>query len=144
MRRVFDAAASEIGDLMQGRPIVDLVLNGHAHCLEHLRTEDTGHADSHIDWIVCGGSGYSLRRQRPEGNDLEEIDEKGQMRVVARSRLFLGRNGSGKHKHRPYSALRIDVKPGDIPQFVVSPLVIERYRGDWHYPQIEPFVINGD
>ncbi|MFP4008843.1 MAG: metallophosphoesterase [Spirulinaceae cyanobacterium] len=144
LRRVFDAVFLEVGDLMSGRSVVDLVINGHAHCLEHLRTEDTGHADSYIDWIVCGGSGYSLRRQRPEGNDIEEIDDLGQMRRVARSRLFLGRNGQGKHKHRPYSALRIDVKPGDIPQFVVSPLVAERHRGAWHYPDLDSFTINGD
>jgi len=30
---------------------VDLILNG----LEYLRTGDTGHADSNLNWIVCGG-----------------------------------------------------------------------------------------
>jgi len=43
---------------------VDLVLNGHAHRLEYLRTGDTGHADLNINWIVVAG--FSLR-QRPEG-----------------------------------------------------------------------------
>ncbi len=79
-----DAVAKEIGSLNQGRPLVDLVLNGHAHCLEHLETMDTGHADSHIHWLVCGGSGFSLRRQRIEGADLMEEN-----RLVARSHLLL-------------------------------------------------------
>jgi len=25
-----------------------------------------------INWIVCGGSGFNLRRQRPEGPELTE------------------------------------------------------------------------
>jgi 3',5'-cyclic AMP phosphodiesterase CpdA len=47
------------------RPPVNLVLNGHAHCFEYLKTEATGYADSHMNCVVCGGSGLSLRRQRP-------------------------------------------------------------------------------
>ncbi len=92
LRGVLDAVAKEIGSLTQGRPLVDLVLNGHAHCLEHLETMDTGHADSHIHWIVCGGSGFSLRRQRIEGADLMETFGN-ENRLVARSHLFIGRNG---------------------------------------------------
>ncbi|HTL90316.1 MAG TPA: metallophosphoesterase, partial [Leptolyngbya sp.] len=65
LRQVLDEVAKQIDP--KGRPIVDLVLNGHAHCLEYLRTVDTGHADSNTNWVVCGGSGYSLRRQREEG-----------------------------------------------------------------------------
>jgi hypothetical protein len=64
LRRVLDAVAVEVSDRAQDRPLVDLVLNGHAHCLDYLRTTDTGHGDAHIPWVVCGGSGYSLRRQR--------------------------------------------------------------------------------
>lgn len=70
LRRVFDDTVEEIGALPEGRSLVDLVISGHAHCLEHLYTKDTGYADSHTNWIVCGGSGHSLRRQRKEGRVL--------------------------------------------------------------------------
>lgn len=161
LREVFDAAAPSIGDRLRGRAIVDLVLTGHAHCLEYLRTGDTGHADSHINWIICGGSGHSLRRQRVEGpvlvEGLEQLDRsqvyqlarasgrssgsETASRPVAESLLFVGRSGLGAHKRRPYSCLRIDVLDGCPPKFRVRPLVVERFEGKWHDISIEPFVI---
>ncbi|MBD2196447.1 MULTISPECIES: metallophosphoesterase family protein [Calothrix] len=140
LRGVFDAVAEKLGSLTENRPLVDLVINGHAHCLEYLQTTDTGHADSHIPWIVCGGSGFSLRRQRPEGADLKEIREDGE-KLVARSQLFIGRSGQGSHKHRPYSCLRIDVKGDRQPKFIVRPLVAEWYQRQWCDHSIEPFEI---
>ncbi|MDZ7957561.1 MAG: metallophosphoesterase [Aulosira sp. DedQUE10] len=140
LRGVLDAVAEKLGSLTQGRPLVDLVINGHAHCLEYLQTGDTGHADSHIPWIVCGGSGFSLRRQRDEGPDLRETvgnEEK----LVARSHLFIGRTGQGFNKHRPYSCLRIDVKGDGQPKFIVRPLVAEWYQRQWCDRAIEPFEI---
>lgn len=140
LRQVLDAVAHEIGNLPQDRPIVDLVLNGHAHCLEYLRTQNTGHADAYTNWIVCGGSGFSLRRQRVEGNDL--IEPHGQEnRLVAQSQLYLGRSGHGSQKRRPYSFIRIDVKPGRPPKFVVRPYVAEWYQRKWNEYAIDPFVI---
>lgn len=145
LRQVLDAVAKSVGDLAQGRSIVDLVLNGHAHCLEHLYTLDTGHADANINWIVCGGSGFSLRRQRQEGPELtepyEEFGER-KVRTVAKSLMFLGRSGQGSRKRRPYSALRIDVKDGCPPKFVVRPIVSERFQNQWHELDSEPFTIN--
>lgn len=145
LRRVLDAVASAVGSQTAGRPLVDLILNGHAHCLEYLRTGDTGHADSNLNWIICGGSGFSLRRQRPEGPELEEAfgEEAGNptTRAVARSQLFVGREGQGSRKRRPYSFLRIDVRDGQPPQFVVRPFVCERFRGQWLNRSLEPFVI---
>lgn len=161
LREVFDAAAPSIGDGLRGRAIVDLVLTGHAHCLEYLRTGDTGHADSHINWIICGGSGHSLRRQRLEGpvlvEGLEELDRsqvyqlarangrssgsQTGSRQVAESLLYVGRSGEGSHKRRPYSCLRIDVLDGTPPKFRVRPLVVERFEGKWQDISIEPFVI---
>ncbi|MDY6786403.1 MAG: metallophosphoesterase [Cyanobacteriota bacterium] len=126
LRQVFEAVAEAVGKSRNGRPVVDLVLNGHAHCLEYLRAEETGRADSGIRWLVCGGSGYSLRRQRTEGADLMESGE-----LVARSHFFLGRHGRGKEKRRPYSAVRIDVKAGTPPQFIFQPLALERQRHQW-------------
>jgi Calcineurin-like phosphoesterase len=154
LRYVLDGAAKELGDLLQGRPLVNLVLNGHAHCLEHIKTLDTGHADSNIDWIICGGSGYSLRRQRSEGDDLTErmsgLSDRplpyaegieGSDRLVARSRLFVGRSGRGSQKRRPYSAIRIDVRSGNSPAFIIQPLIAEWHQYRWREPQIKPFVI---
>jgi hypothetical protein len=154
---VFDAAAREVGDGLRGRPLVDLVLTGHAHCLEYLRTGDTGHADSHINWIICGGSGHSLRRQRVEGPILQEVSSsqvyqlarsngrssgsETASRRVAESLLYVGRSGEGSHKRRPYSCLRIDVLDGCPPKFRVRPLVAERFEGKWQDISIEPFVI---
>ncbi|MGF1676781.1 MAG: metallophosphoesterase, partial [Rivularia sp. (in: cyanobacteria)] len=144
IRNVLNAVAQEVKSLTQNRPIVDLVLSGHAHCMEHIKTLDTGNADSNINWIVCGGSGHSLRRQRPEGADLWEnlsISGEEKLKLVARSQLFIGRNGSGSHKRRPYSGLRIDVKAGLPPKFVVKPLVVERYQNEWYQPETESFTI---
>ena len=142
LRRVFDAVSDKVGSLAEGRPLVDLILNGHAHCLEYLRTGDTGHADSNLNWIVCGGSGFSLRRQRSEGPELTESfgDTEGD-RKVARSLLFVGRSGQGSQKRRPYSFLRIDVKDGIPPKFIVRPFIAERFQQKWSNRYIEPFVI---
>lgn len=140
LRGVLDAVAKKVGSLTDGRPLVDLVLNGHAHCLEHLETMDTGHADAHIHWIVCGGSGFSLRRQRAEGADLMETFGN-ENRLVARSHLFIGRNGQGSQKRRPYSGLRIDVKGDGQPKFIVRPLVAEWHQRQWHNRELEPLII---
>jgi hypothetical protein len=140
LRRVLDAVSDTVGSLAQGRPLVDLVLTGHAHCLEHLYTSDTGHADSHINWIVCGGSGYSLRRQRVEGSELTETEED-KVRVVARSQLFVGRHGQGLQKRRPYSFLRIDVQDGRPPKFLIRPFIAERFKGQWSNSNIKSFLI---
>ncbi|NJR67069.1 MAG: metallophosphoesterase [Leptolyngbyaceae cyanobacterium CRU_2_3] len=144
LRQVLNRVVAAVGKQAEGRPIVDLVLNGHAHCFEYLRTGETGHGDAHINWLVCGGSGYSLRRQRPEGTDLTDSLLSARNRadhLVARSHLFIGRTGQGLEKRRPYSFARIDVKAGTPPKFVVRPLVAERYRHEWVDRWVEPFEI---
>jgi 3',5'-cyclic AMP phosphodiesterase CpdA len=140
LREVLDEVAKAVGNLASDRPLVDLVLTGHAHCLEYLRTGNTGHGDSHINWIICGGSGYSLRRQRDEGLEITEQLGKG-IQTVARSLLFVGRSGQGYHKHRPYSFLRVDVRSGTPPKFVIRPFVVERYQQQWHESEVKPFEI---
>ena len=145
LRRVFDEVANAVGSLAEGRPLVDLILSGHAHCLEYLRTGDTGHADSNLNWIVCGGSGFSLRRQRTEGPELTELfrgNEVSNTRKVARSQFFVGRNGQGSQKRRPYSFLRIDVQDGRPPKFIVRPFITERFQRKWSNSYIEPFVLD--
>jgi 3',5'-cyclic AMP phosphodiesterase CpdA len=146
LRAALDQVAQKIGDQTGGRPVVDLVFNGHAHCLEYLQTQDTGHADAHTHWIICGGSGYSLRRQRPEGADLFESqsDQSDQSRLVAQSQLFVGRSGQGYYKHRPYSFLRVDVADGPVPQFTVRPYVAEWYRHEWYERSLPKFEIVSD
>ncbi len=144
LRQVLDAVSEAVGSLAEGRPLVDLILSGHAHCLEYIRTGDTGHADSNLNWIVCGGSGFSLRRQRTEGPELTEPFEDNGVpitRKVARSLLFVGRNGEGSQKRRPYSFLRIDVQDGRPPKFIVRPFVAERFQRQWSNSHIEPFVL---
>ncbi|MEM8832867.1 MAG: metallophosphoesterase [Cyanobacteria bacterium P01_G01_bin.19] len=140
LRQVFDEAAREIGILPEGRSLVDLVLSGHAHCMEHLYTKETGYADSYTNWIICGGSGHSLRRQRREGTVLYQ-DADLDSEPIGQSHLYVGRSGSGKNRKRPYSFLRIDVKSGDKPQFKINPFVAEWHKRQWHEYAIDSFVI---
>jgi Calcineurin-like phosphoesterase len=141
LRWVFDAVAQTLGSQTQGRPIIDLILNGHAHCLEHLRTTDTGHGDSHINCIVSGGSGRRPRRQREEGTELmETFEEMGESynRKIADSLLFVGRNGHGLERRLPYSFVRIDIKQGNPAKFIVRPFIVERYQQKWCDRELEP------
>jgi hypothetical protein len=147
LRSVLDVVAQEVGTLAHDRPLVDLILNGHAHCLEHLQTTDTGHADAHLDWVICGGSGHSLRRQRLEGGELMEAfanENRGYRRLVAKSHLYVGRHGQGSQKRRPYSFLRIDVQDGVPPKFIVRPFICDRVHGEWVNSHLEPFMIGGE
>ena len=138
LRQVLDDVEDAVGEQAAGKPLVDLVLSGHAHCFEYLKTVDTGHGDRNIPWVVCGGSGFSLRRQRKEGPVLEEYGD-----PVAECHLFLGRTGHGRDKKRPYTALRVDVKyEGERPQLTLRPLVAERQHGKWKDYDAEPIVLS--
>lgn len=142
LRQVLDDVKAAVGDIANDQPIVNLVLNGHAHCFEYLRTVDTGAGDANVNWIVCGGSGYSLRRQRMEGDVLtERFRVFGNETTVAKSHLFVGREGQGSRKRRPYSFVRIDVQAGNPVKFVVRPFVSEWYRGEWSDRALTPFTI---
>jgi hypothetical protein len=140
LRQVLDAVSKAVGQRSSDRAIVDLVITGHAHCLEYLRTANTGHADAYTNWIVCGGSGFSLRRQRVEGSELTD-DRGNQSYPVAHSQLFVGRSGQGTQKRRPYSFIRIDVKAGCPPKFTVRPYIAEWYQRKWKEYALEPFTI---
>ncbi|MEO0489221.1 MAG: metallophosphoesterase, partial [Cyanobacteria bacterium J06659_2] len=140
LRRVFDQVQQSIGDKQGDRPVVDLILNGHAHCFEYLQTLDTGYADAHTHCVICGGSGFSLRRQRFEGDILTETIA-GKDCKVARSHQFVGRNGHGSRKRRPYSALRIDVLPGMPLCFKVRPYVVEKHGSQWETQTLPPIEI---
>ncbi len=137
LRWVLDQVVAAVPQIGPTESPVNLVFNGHAHCFEYLRTVDTGHGDRHIHWLVCGGSGLSLRRQRSEGGELEErvstsdLDHPQDWKLVAHSELFVGLSGYHRERRRPYSFLKIDVKGGASPKFVVTPYISERYKGQW-------------
>jgi len=140
LRGVLTAVAESLGNLTAERPIVDLILNGHAHCLEHLCTVDTGYADSHINCIISGGSGHRPRRQREEGVELMEtfVDTVGcPTRKVADSKLFVGR----QDPRLPYSCVRIDVQDTFPPKFIIRPLITERVGEKWCDRQLAAIVI---
>ena len=128
LRWVLDAVVQRLGYTPD--PLVNLVLSGHAHCFEYLRTVDTGHADSYLNWIICGGSGARLRPQQANMATVQEVSGVDQ-RVVAKSQIFLGRQELPTGVRWPYSFLRIDVQPSDRPQFRVRPFIAERYQGEW-------------
>ncbi|BAZ38786.1 metallophosphoesterase [Calothrix sp. NIES-4101] len=142
LREVFDAVAKTVGSQIGKRPVVDLILNGHAHCLEYLQTTDTGHADSNLNCIISGGSGHRPRRHRPEGNELMEkfVSAAGDYESkVADSHLFVGRTGKDLSRVLPYSFVRIDVKPGNPPKFVVRPFVAQWSQETWQNISMQPF-----
>ena len=130
LRDVFDEVASSLGDSLSS-PLVDLVLSGHAHCLEVLRTHETGHADREINWVICGGSGYGLRMQRREGAELIEEDNAGNSSVIASNNLFIGRNWNGCAEGDAYSGMRVDIAEGKPLTMTLRPLVSSRTSKGW-------------
>ena len=141
LRHVFDAVVMALGEELRSSRPVDLVLSGHAHCLEVLRTHDTGYSDSHINWVICGGSGYGLRAQRREGAELTEEKADGNTRVVATSKLFVGRNWSAAGGRNGYSGLRLDVAEGRPLSIRLSPLVSCRDSNGWRDADPEPITL---
>jgi hypothetical protein len=143
LRWVLDQVVDAVPQLGTSQPPVNLVINGHAHCFEYLRSLDTGYGDSHIDWLVCGGSGLSLRRQRAEGPDLEEsrANFPGGTRTIAHSECFIGLTGHQQERRRPYSFIRIDVGEGDEPKFRVTPYISERYHQTWRDYRLNPLML---
>ncbi|MCZ2201405.1 metallophosphoesterase [Cylindrospermopsis raciborskii] len=148
LREVLEQVRVALGNMEReitgGRPLVDLVFNGHAHCLEFLKTTDTGYGDSAINYIVCGGSGRRPRRQREEGTELLEDfsdHDNEHRRKVADSLLYVGRTGYDLETKKPYSCARVDVKAGIPPQFVITPLVTELIEGKWCNKQLDAIII---
>ncbi len=148
---MLDQVQAELGGRPAGRALVDLVFTGHTHCLEHLQTVETDHGDAGIHWIICGGSGFSLRGQRweedPEADPRAEsgsrnrchLEEKD--KLVAASQLFVGRTAHGSERRRSYTFLRVDVLAGDPPQFQLCPYVLERYHHTWRQYDMDPIEI---
>ncbi len=143
LRQVFSQVARAINYSSEKRPLVDLILSGHSHCFEYLHTLDTGYADSHLNWLVCGGSGADLRSQSKEGGDLMEISSGGYVQMVARSSMFFGRTGRSKKRGFSHSFLRIDVHKGVPPRFVIRPFLVEHIQNKWISSAVKPFVLKG-
>jgi 3',5'-cyclic AMP phosphodiesterase CpdA len=137
LRTVLDRVETQVKELIANRPLVDLVLCGHAHCFEYLETLETGHADRGMKWVICGGSGFSLRRQRSEGNIIQERSG-GKLLDVAVSHQFLGKTGRGASKRHAYSFLQVDVAPGRTLKFSLKPRVAEYHQLQWNYSEKLP------
>lgn len=138
LRWVLDAVAQQVGPATP-KPLVNLTLSGHAHCFEYLRSMETGHSDSHLDWMICGGSGARVRSQH---SDTAIMEGKGSnQRLVAKSQMFVGRHGDTHGTHWPYSFVRIDVQPGDTVKLVVRPFVVEGYQGEWQRRELPSLVL---
>ncbi|MBW4511928.1 MAG: metallophosphoesterase [Scytonematopsis contorta HA4267-MV1] len=144
LRRVFDEVKTSINSKNKERPIVDIIFNGHAHCLEYLRNTDTGHGDSHINCIISGGSGRRPRRQRKEGTELMETFENiegSPNRKISDSLLYVGRDRKEGDLSLSYSFVRIDVKAGNPPQFIVRPFIAEHHQEQWYNRELESIII---
>ncbi|MEL6603240.1 MAG: metallophosphoesterase [Cyanobacteria bacterium J06614_10] len=146
LRDVFDRAALALRDhgLEQNYPLVDVVISGHAHCLEHVKTAQTTYADSQTDWLVCGGSGFGLRRQRRMGKDLlENVVRRGRSEtdVVAESQLYAGVHGSSRKQRKFHSFVRIDVQPNQPEKIVVCPFIVTMVDGQWRTKALAPFAV---
>jgi 3',5'-cyclic AMP phosphodiesterase CpdA len=140
LRQVLNEVAQTLKQHTQGRPLLDLVFSGHAHCLEHLYTNNTDYADSNINWLICGASGNSVRRQHSNSTVVTET-QAGIKQQVAESRLFLGCRGEGIYQKKSYSCLRIDVQNGNPPRFLVRPLIAEHAYHNWYHYQHSPFTL---
>ena len=129
---------------LQHPPLVNLVISGHAHCLEHLRTTDTGHADAYTDWLVCGGSGANLRRQREAGADiLGKVFNQGKSHtsVVAKSQLYVGLHGRSYRKQQFHSFLQVNVRPSQQQKLLVCPFVVSQERDGWQTTALKPIKV---
>ena len=141
LRKVFDSVAQSVKAAKGNSPVVDLVLSGHAHCLEHLKTSPSLLGDSEIDWVVCGGSGASVRGQRGGNAEiLEKVSIKGrhQTKIVARSQQFIGRQKHRRKEQALHSFVRIDINPQQTQKIVVSPLVVTQINGEWRTKALAP------
>ncbi len=151
LRRVLDnvkaTLALDIGEhVADSSPLVDLVISGHAHCLEHVTTGQTGHGDANLNWLICGGSGISLRRQRQTGKDILEtlmVEGRRVTEVVAQSQLYAGVHGHRTKKQNFHSFVQIDVHPNAKRGLVVRPFVVVKGRTGWQTKALNEIPVGG-
>jgi 3',5'-cyclic AMP phosphodiesterase CpdA len=138
LRWVLDAVVQQLGK-NHPAPLINLVLSGHAHCFEYLNTQDTGHADSHLNWLICGGSGARLRTQHTD-----TVVREANNQMTAKSQIFIGRHGQGADTRWPYSFVRIDVNldtPHNGATFTVRPFIAELYKHTWTRSEFPPVIL---
>ena len=148
LRSVLSRVATTLDLSPSTKPLLDVVLSGHAHCFEHLQTVQSERGDAGIDWVVCGGSGFDLRRQRREGSDILENVAHGrrsQTEVVARSQLYAGRHLSRTQKQmkekKLHSFIRIDVRPEQKRMITVCPFLVSYEDGQWQVESAPSFSV---
>lgn len=142
LRWVFDRVARELGNLPGDRPLLDLCVCGHAHCLEYLEVGNTHRGDANMNWLVCGGSGCSSRSQHPLTQTEWETGPDFQPRPIAKSKLFIGLSGSGADAKHAYSFARIDVSGEENALTIaIRPFVSQWYRGEWYEQELEAILI---
>lgn len=145
LRAVFDQVAAILSQSGRTAPIVNLTLSGHAHCFEHLQTEKTGHADSFLNWIVCGGSGDSIRRQRSGGSELlEKLVYQGRPHpeIVAKSLCYAGVEGDRQSRQYSHSLLRIDIDPLAACPIKITPILLRQTGHQWQNQALAPILIS--
>lgn len=143
LRTVLTRVAATI-ELPPSAPLVDLVISGHAHCLEHLKTTQTPYGDAQIDWVVCGGSGTGIRRQRKgDKNILENVVYGGRShtKVVAQSQFYAGRHGRKHQQQVFHSFMRVDVQPHQAQKITVCPFLVTHENGQWQTKAIAPLAL---
>ncbi|MEM9767311.1 MAG: metallophosphoesterase [Cyanobacteria bacterium P01_D01_bin.71] len=139
LRWVLDAVAARLDE--NALPLADLVLSGHAHCFEYLRTMETHHGDRHLNWIIAGSSGARLRPQHAETIISETAGV--EQRVIAKSQLYIGRQGAGADTRWPYSFLRIDVADdSDRLRLVIRPFITELHHDTWTRSEFAPLILS--
>lgn len=141
---LISAQGERFVELLKTSPLVDLVISGHAHCLEHIKTEQTGHADSNLDWLVCGGSGMGLRRQRQAGANILGnlvVDGLGTTEVIARSQLYAGVHSHKVKTQHFHSFVKIDVQPGDHGKITIRPFLVTKHRSRWQTKALDKISI---
>ncbi|MEM6598084.1 MAG: metallophosphoesterase [Cyanobacteria bacterium P01_C01_bin.69] len=154
LRSIFNTAALAVGLEKQksnhrssqqpSQSIVDLVIGGHAHCFEHLKSHNNTPGEKNIDWIVCGGSGAEVRRQRRGGPDiLERVTQQGkvQTQIVAKSQQFVGYHRHHRQRQHFHSFVRVDVQPNSTHKIIVQPFAVTMKNEQWQTKPLAPLAL---
>ena len=152
LRAVLNRVAMTLAHSSAKEPLLDLVLSGHAHCLEHLQTAQSEQGDAGIDWVVCGGSGFDLRKQRRDSLDiLENVvhRRRSHAEVVAHSKFYAGchrpsrgqPHGRAKTERKVHSFIRVDVQPHQAQKITVCPFLVTCEDGQWQTKQASSFSV---
>ena len=99
------------------------------------------------DWSKIKKDIRLSKRQVIRNSISNDIDERDrwmgirQLKQGYKPRPYIRKNRHGELTQRPYSFVRIDVKSGNPPQFIVRPFVVEYLQGQWCDRQLEEILI---